>query len=98
MMKSSPCVGFDNYVMEFSVRAFLDGKHMDRFVGAMRIADSGTLADRRKALETYREILSAPNADGDEKCFVSLELYRQRTLLDLAENGETDLTPTFERG
>ncbi|MBR1870433.1 MAG: hypothetical protein IJ802_01225, partial [Kiritimatiellae bacterium] len=93
-----PFGGLDSYVTEFSVRAFLDGRHMDRFVEAMRTAEKGTLADRRKALETYREILAAPDADGDEKCFVSLELYRQRTFLDLAEKGEADLTPTFEFG
>lgn len=93
-----PDAGFDTYITAFSVCAFIDGKHMQRFVDAMRMADGGTIADRRRALEEYRAILAEPNGDDDEKAFVALELYRQRTLLDLAENDEADLTPTFEFG
>lgn len=93
-----PDAGFDTYITAFSVRAFIDGKHMQRFVDAMRLAEWGTIADRRKAMDEYGAILAAPDGDEDEKAFVSLELYRQRTLLDLAENGEADLTPTFEFG
>ena len=93
-----PDAGFDTYITAFSVCAFIDGKYMQRFVDAMRLAEEGAIADRRKAMDEYRAILAAPDGDDDEKAFVSLELYRQRTLLDLAEKGEADLTPTFEFG